>query len=198
MRSLGAERRADSESGLGPLEGERSSSPEAGARRVEGVASFYRQYSDRLVRRLRRQGRHEDAEDIVQDTFLRMGRLPEGAAEAIEKPEAYLRSVADNIVKDRLRSEGRRSARLHVVADEEVLTGADMQSLLECRDVLKRLEAAMMRLKPRTREIFLAHRLDGLTYREIAARTGLSVKGVEKQMAKALAQLDRSLRGLRP
>ena len=57
--------------------------------------------------------------------------------------------------------------------------------------MLRRLERAMLRLRPKTREIFLAHRLDGYSYTEIAARTGLSVKGVEKQMSKAIAQLDR-------
>ena len=52
-----------------------------------------------------------------------------------------------------------------------------------------------MRLRPKTREVFMAHRMEGLTYAEIAERTGLSVKGVEKQMSKALVQLDRMLNG---
>jgi RNA polymerase sigma-70 factor (ECF subfamily) len=39
----------------------------------------------------------------------------------------------------------------------------------------------------------LAHRIDGFTYAEIAERTGLSVKGVEKQMSKAIAKIDRLL-----
>jgi RNA polymerase sigma factor (sigma-70 family) len=82
---------------------------------------------------------------------------------------------------------------LHVVADEQSLAGLDQHRLLESRDMLRRLDAAMMRLRPKTREIFMAHRIDGLTYAEIAARTGLSVKGVEKQMSKALVQLDRML-----
>ena len=51
----------------------------------------------------------------------------------------------------------------------------------------------MMRLRPKTREIFMAHRIDGMTYAEIAERTGLTVKGVETQMSRALAQLDRML-----
>ena len=37
----------------------------------------------------------------------------------------------------------------------------------------------------------MAHRVEGLTYAQIAERTGLSVKGVEKQMSKALRQLDK-------
>ena len=52
----------------------------------------------------------------------------------------------------------------------------------------------MLKLRPITREIFMAHRLDGLSYAEIADRTGLSVKGVEKHMSKAIAQVTRSRR----
>lgn len=51
----------------------------------------------------------------------------------------------------------------------------------------------MRRLKPRTREIFLAKRLDGMNYAEIARRTGLSVRRLEWHVAKALATIDREL-----
>ena len=47
-------------------------------------------------------------------------------------------------------------------------------------------------LNPKTREIFLAKRLDGMSYAEISQRTGLSVKGIEKHMNKALKLLDRA------
>ena len=60
--------------------------------------------------------------------------------------------------------------------------------------MLRRMEAAMLKLRPITREIFMAHRLDGLSYAEIADRTGLSVKGVEKHMGKAIAQVTRARR----
>lgn len=69
----------------------------------------------------------------------------------------------------------------------------DQVAVLESRDMLRRLEAAISKLKPKTRAIFLAHRLDGLSYAEIAELTGLSVKGVEKQMSKAIAKIDRLL-----
>ena len=38
---------------------------------------------------------------------------------------------------------------------------------------------------------FLAHRIDGYGYAEIAHRTGLSIKTVEKHMSRAIAALDR-------
>lgn len=45
--------------------------------------------------------------------------------------------------------------------------------------------AALDSLGPRTREIFLLHRLDGLKYREIAAQLDITVSAVEKHIAKA-------------
>jgi RNA polymerase sigma-70 factor (ECF subfamily) len=56
-------------------------------------------------------------------------------------------------------------------------------------ELLRRLERAMTRLPPTTRNIFLAHRLDGLSYQEIAERTGLSVGDVVRHMSKALDRL---------
>jgi RNA polymerase sigma-70 factor (ECF subfamily) len=60
-------------------------------------------------------------------------------------------------------------------------------------DTLRRLEAALRHLSPRTREIFLAQRLGGMSYSEIAQRTGLSVRRVEKHMITAIAAVDRKL-----
>ena len=157
------------------------------------LAELYRSESRTLIRIFSRQTRSsDDAQDLVQDVFFRFARMRESLP-SLERPQAYLRRIAANLLKDRAKANFRHSASLHVVADEEALPGLDQHRLLESRDMLRRLEAAMMRLRPRTREIFMAHRIDGLTYAEIAERTGLSVKGVEKQMSKALAQLDRML-----
>ena len=161
------------------------------------LAELYRSESPKLVRILsRRTSSREDAQDLVQDIFFRFARMGGTWPSSLERPQAYLRRIASNLLKDRAKSDFRHSAALHVVADEESLQGPDQQELLESRDVLRRLESAMIRLRPRTREIFMAHRIDGLTYAEIAEQTGLSVKGVEKQMSKALAQLDRMLNRL--
>ena len=157
------------------------------------LEELYRSESPKLVRMFSRRIRNaDDANDLVQDVFCRFARLREGVS-GLDKPQAYLRRIASNLLKDRAKTAARHSAALHVVADEEMLPGIDQQRALESRDMLRRLEAAMTRLKPRTREIFLAHRIEGLSYAEIAERTGLSVKGVEKQMSKAILQLDRLL-----
>lgn len=65
-------------------------------------------------------------------------------------------------------------------------------------ELFARLEAALPTLPRRRREIFLAVRLDAMSYAEIAQRTGLSAKRVEREFARALLQLYRALYEPRP
>jgi RNA polymerase sigma-70 factor (ECF subfamily) len=60
--------------------------------------------------------------------------------------------------------------------------------------LLARLEAALLSMPKLRREIFLAVRLDAMTYDQIAKITGLSIKAVERQMVRALCHLDSHLR----
>jgi RNA polymerase sigma-70 factor (ECF subfamily) len=62
-------------------------------------------------------------------------------------------------------------------------------------ELLRRLEDAVASMPRVQREIFLAHRLDDLSYAEIAQRTGLSVKQVERQMARAIYKLCKQMDG---
>ena len=58
------------------------------------------------------------------------------------------------------------------------------------QELIARMEAIMLRLPGLTREIFLAHRLDNMPYDEIAGRTGLTVRQVERHIARAILRLD--------
>lgn len=158
-----------------------------------GVDALYRSQAARLLRSLARRGSPDDALDLLHDTFVRLLRLGSGRVRSLqaERPEAYLTRTATNLVRDRARIAARRSADRHDSADDHILIAPDPHRLLETRDMLRHLEGAMLKLRPRTRQIFLAHRLDGLSYAEIAERTGISIKGVEKQMSRAIATIDR-------
>lgn len=161
-----------------------------------GVEALYRSQAARLLRSLaRRAGSPDDALDLLHDAFVRVLRLGSGRVRSLqaERPDAYLTRTVTNLVRDRARTAVRRSADRHDPIDEHTLAAPDPHRLLETRDLLRHLEMAVLKLRPRTRQIFLAHRLDGLSYAEIAERTGLSVKGVEKQMSRAIAAIDRSM-----
>lgn len=131
----------------------------------------------------------EDARDVAQEAFLRLAQCEPAHLETIARPAAFLRQIARNLLRDRAKIAGRRSEHLHIPFDDEAISDVNEMRRLEGRDGLARVEAAMRRMKPRTREIFMAHRLDGLTYSEIAERTGMSVSGVEKQISKAMVIL---------
>ena len=157
------------------------------------VQALYREHSSSLVRQLaRRTGCRELARDLANETFLRLLRMAPGNVRQIQQPEAYLRRASTNLLQRWRKTEMFRTGAMasRDLADEPLI---DQIAVLESRDTLRRLEHAMSKLKPKTREIFIAHRIHGFTYAEIAARTGLSIKGVEKQMSKAIAKIDRFL-----
>lgn len=156
------------------------------------LGQLYRSHSAQLVSQLeRRTDCLETARDIAQESFVRFLTVPRSARLALRRPEAYLRRISTNLLRDWGRAQSlRRRAPLSNEAD---LPQVNQVAVLESRDTLRRLEAAMLKLKPKTREIFMAHRIDGLSYAEIAEQTGLSIKGVEKQMGKAIAMIDRLL-----
>jgi RNA polymerase sigma-70 factor (ECF subfamily) len=62
-------------------------------------------------------------------------------------------------------------------------------------EILDRLEIGLQRMPKRRRTIFLAVRLDGASYIDLAEQTGLAVRQVEREIAAALLQLDDALCG---
>ncbi len=60
-------------------------------------------------------------------------------------------------------------------------------------ETIKRMERAVRKLPRLQREIFLAARLDDMSYVEIAKRTGLSVREVEREIARALVSIARRM-----
>ena len=155
------------------------------------VRELYVRHSPGLVRRLtRRTGCTELARDLANETFLKVLGLAPAKFRSIEQPQAFLWRVSVNLLHDwsRARALSDRSRPILEPDDQESF---DQVTALESRDKLRRLEQVIDRLRPKTREIFLAHRVKGLTYAEIADELGLTVKGVEKQMSKAIAKIDR-------
>lgn len=185
MTGAHAEGIADDE----PLPPERSREAVAGA-----IGQMYRNERPRLLRFFARWTGHEGAEDMVQQAFLRMATKGEEYAAAIDAPQPFLRKVGLNLVRNQARHEARIDRARHVSIDDVDIAGPDPMAALEARDQLVRIEAALNKLKPFTRDIFVAHRVDGYSYEEIARRTGLSVRGVEKQMRTAIKKLGRHLR----
>lgn len=162
------------------------------SRSPASLGALYHTHAPRLLRFFARRAERQDAGDLVQESFTRFADARRGGE--IERPEAYLNCIATNLLRNRAKTALVRSLASHIPADDVPLAAHDPVAALEARDQVERLQKALMTLTPKTREIFLAHRLDGTSYKDIAAQTGLSLKGVEWHMTKAIAHLDRLLR----
>ena len=146
--------------------------------------AHYAELTGYLTRRL---GSPGQASEVAHDTYLRLQGL--NSAPEIDNPRAYLYRVADNIALDRLRAEGRR-ARLLVQddsADEQPSDAPSAETVLEHKERLRLLAVAIDELPPRCREVFLLHKIDGLSHGEIAKRLGISRSMAEKHVMRALA-----------
>jgi len=138
----------------------------------------------RVKSALMRRGRSEhEANDLMQEAYLRM--LRQNQHEQIREPEAYLMKTALNLSIDVHRA--RLSRGEEVMIDEEMIIDASpgVEDVLLSRERLDRLSQCLSRMNERTRTIFLAHRVEGLTYQEIGRIHGLSISGVEGHVSRA-------------
>ncbi len=156
------------------------------------IDRLYRSEAPKLLRLFGKRLGHGETADLVQESFLRLVRRSQ-APEPIASPSGYLKRIALNLIRNPAEVATRRQQGQLAEFDDACHAGHDPVARLEARDLLERLDLCVAKLKPKTRAIFLAHRVEGLSYAQIAERTGLSVKGVEKQMSKALAELDRMI-----
>ena len=153
---------------------------------------------DELTGRLRRfvRGRvssREDAEDVIQEAYLRVLRY--SAEHVVASQERLLFSAAKNLAVD---SRRRRSVRQRTAIDYALLESFTQSwpaadEVVYASQRLSSVETAVAQLPPRCREVFWYHRVDGLSYSQVAAHLGISVSAVEKHMARACLLIDAML-----
>lgn len=128
----------------------------------------------------------ETAADLAQDAFLRLWHRRDRLSG--HDPTGYLFRTAHNLSIDHLRAQ--RVQREHRVWQAAVQPNADTatpEAEAAALEELQALEAVLLRLPARTRQVFLWNRVEGRTYGEIAAALGISASAVEKHMLRALA-----------
>lgn len=136
----------------------------------------------------RRLGNSENVEDVVQETYLRALRYQNVSDRG--ELRALLLRIADNVVNDHYR----RSLSQRMVELDESTGGVEMISQQPGPEQVQighedwqRVKTAILHLSPRVRSAFVLHRFGQMSYREIAARHGTSIRTVENQVAAALS-----------
>ena len=136
------------------------------------------------------------AEDLVQDVYARLAARV--GAGKIENPEAYLMQTASSVWTDSLRKKRSRSDKFHVEYEDSAHSpeGFSPECVLENRDELQRFFQALEALTPRTRQIYLLCRMDGMKRRDVARRLGISESAVDRHLMKAVKKIDQVFGGL--
>lgn len=138
---------------------------------------------------LRRRFGREDAEDAVQEVFVRLTRR-RGLAE-LDNMEGYLFETAASVAIDHHRRARVRAQDRHDPYDDMRHAPLEFASdrVLEGKQELAVVLEGLRKLPERTRNVFLLARLERMRHAEIARRLGISVSTVEKHIVKALAHL---------
>jgi len=151
----------------------------------------------RLHDLLKRRGwNRQDAEDVIQDAFLKMQTYCNEGGE-VRNSEAFLVRTVLNLTAN---ARTRAQTVLYVeemAQDPALLLGLapapdEEMAAEECLATVTSLVDAMT---PRTQEIFVLHYVENYSYPQIAKQLGISVSAIEKHIARAMLALTQEFSG---
>lgn len=150
------------------------------------IEQIYKKYSKYILKySCRFFSEKEDAENVVHDTFIAFMESYD-RFDTSREVLPYLYSIARNKCISILRKRSVRSQKdmLTLIAVEHEpspnIYGMDIRSLLY---------KALAQMAPKVRTTFLMSRMHGMTHKEIALSLGISERGVEERMKKAMLEL---------
>jgi RNA polymerase sigma-70 factor (ECF subfamily) len=169
------------------------------SRDQDALAEFYDRHSRVAYGVIMRiLGSPSDAEDVLQETFVRVWSRAETYNALLGSPAAWLMRIARNRAIDRLRA---RRAKATVAVEPQTPAGADTGPVLEpaTRDTPETaleghatagaVRAALACLTPAQRELIEAAFFEGYTHSELAVRFGVPLGTVKTRIRAGLAAL---------
>jgi RNA polymerase sigma factor (sigma-70 family) len=150
------------------------------------VESFYSRYYSELHNYCSRRLSSDDAEEIMQDLYLKLLDLP---LYEIRQPRSYLYSLLNNMLIDLNRKNNVRSKAFSIeplVLDEIVSNHPSPEVELINKQQVNALSCAINELPAEQQDLLILSRLQGLSIKEIAQKKKRSLSWVEKSMAHAL------------
>ena len=142
-----------------------------------------------------RRGANDEAEDLVQETYLRLLRAHHRQGDAIGNPEAYLYTVALNLAREQ--AVRRRQSPLPIEELENfttlLATEESAEDAAERAERRQRLQVLLGGLPERTRAVLVMQYRDGLSYKQIAERLGVSPHMIKKHVVRGLSICRRAL-----
>ena len=136
-----------------------------------------------------------ESEDLVQDALVRLMDLEQH--ERVRHPKGFLMRAAKLLSMDAYRMSKRRGEHVLIEDVQGLLVdpAPAAEEVLLAREQKALLTQALTTMDPKTRQIFLAHRIEDRSYAAIAGEYEISVSAVEKHIAKAAWLLTRAMEG---
>jgi len=127
-------------------------------------------------------GDTEIAEDIVQDTFVKVWEIR--STVRIETARALLYTIAKNLFANKYKRQKLKLKLQQTIVEDRTFETPEFE--MEVKEFDRKLQQVLAELNEKSRIVFLMNRIDEMTYNEIAKNLNISVKAVEKRMKKAL------------
>ncbi len=157
------------------------------------LADLFRKHGDGLAGAVRGVLGASDAQEILQDAFLKALRaLQDGFAP--RHPVAWIFVITMNLARDQRRKERRRTRAMEDTNPMELQSKEPAPSAgLERDEALAAARHAIHELAPKEREVFLLRTSAGLSFEEAAQALHIPIGTAKTRMRAALARLRRSL-----
>jgi RNA polymerase sigma factor (sigma-70 family) len=158
---------------------------------VASPATTISQYAPLLFRfLLNRLRRSQDAEDLLQQVFLRFWQSPQ--RELVRRPDAYLYRIAEHVLSEFLLRRSRSvvtfdSETVEQLTDEPCTTGDGSEGIGDQAALEQQLERVLAQIPPMYRAVLILSTRDGLSYGEISKRLKITEKTAKTYFSRALA-----------
>ena len=133
------------------------------------------------------------AEDIIQETFLRLWTNRAEVA-GMEHPVSWLYKVASNLSLSLLRFQAAEIRRLQRIEVREAVESEEVINDLSMKELQALITEAVDLLPPKRQDIYRLSREQGLNYKEIAERLQLSPNTIRNQLVSALKFIKEHIR----
>lgn len=160
--------------------------PASSSAHSEQLHTLYSNHHGWLFNLLKRRlGCSEDAADLAQDAFARLLLRPR-EFDNFGGARAYLTTVAKGLCVDLWRRRDVEQAWLAAIAAKPDLSTPSPERSMMVLETLFEVDRMLASLPVKVARAFTLAQLDGLKYREIALRLGVSERMVKKYMARAM------------
>jgi RNA polymerase sigma-70 factor (ECF subfamily) len=155
---------------------------------------LYRKYSKKLLFfTLGYISSNEDAEDIIQEVFLKVWKNHNQLKEHLSF-NSYVFTIAYNAIKKYYRKKGIEKKHFELFLDNHKLIDNDTISKVEYNDLTSRVEKIVNTFPDRRKEVFQLSRESHLSNQEIADKLSITKKTVENHITTSLKVLRKKLK----